>query len=93
MNRQDLILRELNKTLLYFGYQKSSKIENYDKVYFKTYKNEDNESVSVYIYNCHNDYTDQAVSMFKDVCIQLIKSGYEIKMFYPCRISIEYKYE
>lgn len=92
MKTQNQKIRELNKTLKSLGYIKSSKVENWNNVYFDTYKSVDG-TIYAYIYNCHNDYTNKSIDMFRDVGIQLIKQGYEIKMLYPCRIGITNKHE
>ena len=84
--RQKII--ELNKTLKSWGYIKSSKIEDYYKVYFNTYENLNSDAVVLYIYNCHNDYTPKSIAMFQDIAIRLIRSGYEIRLKYPCYINV-----
>lgn len=78
--------KQVRKSLKSFGYNEMVKILDRDKISFILNKTE--KGILVTISNSHNSYIESDLYLYRQVCLNLIKSDYEISMNYPCGIMV-----
>lgn len=88
-SKLDILFDKVKNDLLSFGYVMGINIKDRDKVYFQVEKVVNGANfILMYVVNSHNSYLTKDLYNYKQVAINLIKNGYEIKMTYPCYIGV-----
>lgn len=78
---------KLKKTLKSFGYMNTIRIIDKEKVSYTLSKTKD--GILVYVSNSHNSYIEYPdLYLYRQVCLNLVRVGYEISMNYPCGITV-----
>ena len=92
---QEKLLKSLHQTLKSLRYLKyPCKMQDRDRIYYSLIPKDDaNEGILIEILNSHNNNCPKELRMYREVCKNLISEGYEIKMTYPCYITVRYKFE
>lgn len=93
-SKLDILFDKVKDDLLSFGYVMGTNIKDRDKIYFQVDKVMNGANfILVYVVNSHNSYFIKDLCSYKQVAINLIKNGYEIRMTYPCYIGVTGKNE
>ena len=81
------LYKNVRKSLKSFGYKEMVKIIDREKVSFILSKTD--KGILVKVSNSHNSYIEYPdLYLYRQVVVNLVKTGYEISMNYPCGITV-----
>ena len=81
------LYKNVRKSLKSFGYNEMVKVIDREKVSFILSKTD--KGILVTVSNSHNSYIEYPdLYLYRQVVINLVKTGYEISMNYPCGIMV-----